>query len=46
MDAQERRIAEENRERNIVAEERQRRIAAEDAALSGRNETDARFRRD
>ncbi|MGA9584027.1 MAG: DUF3341 domain-containing protein [Terracidiphilus sp.] len=43
-DAQERRIVEENRERNIAAEERQRRIATEDAALSGRSETDPRFR--
>jgi len=45
-DAQERRIVEENRERNIATEERQRRIAAEDAALSGRSETDPRFRRE
>lgn len=41
---QERRIAEENRERNIATEERQRRIAAEDATLSGRSETDSRFK--
>jgi len=43
-DAHERRMTDESRERNFIAEERQRKIAAEDAALSGRNETDPRFR--
>jgi hypothetical protein len=41
---QERRIAEENRDRSVAAEERQRRIAAEDATLSGRSDTDSRFK--